>query len=642
MTKAESTRNCRSVTLADNGASNQLQEGGKRFPPYMQSRSVTLIENAVCFIIVFMLVIWAGLAQAELNARLNTDRISMGETVQLQIEAEGQLTDSPDTERLTKDFEVVGVASGSRVNLINGRMEAHSTWSITLSPRHSGRLTIPSLELNGEQTRPLSLQVSEVPVMDGAAGGNPVYIETEVDRSDPYVQGMVLYTQRLFYEVKLMNGRLSEPELDNALVRRLGKDKEYHVERDGHHYRVLKRQYAIFPQASGKLELPAPVLDARIPDKSAKRNSLLEDLLKREPFMNGSRLNDMYTVTRPIRVRGKPTTLQVQPRPAQMQARHWLPAENLILIESWKPERTELRVGDPLTRSIILKARGVNGEQLPELDPGYVDGFKVYPDRSQSDTLDLNQGVEGEKTQHVAFVPLRPGSYTLPAVKLYWWDTRSDQERVAELPERQVEVLPALTGQGLPGQTSSVPAPTVEHAQVSVPEAELAAAMQSPHAAGLAGPTDGRILPEAGIWPWISLLFGLLWLATLVIWWRGRGSVTQINPSIEQHNSKEADAAQARSRFLSACRANDAGQARRSLLQWAAAHWPGAPPVGLDELARRLDDPQLVGALQALDRTLYRGDSQSWDGSFLAQRLNKLPKQKPATGDRTPLPDLYV
>jgi hypothetical protein len=567
----------------------------------------------------------------------------MGDTVQLQIEAEGQLTASPDTEPLTKDFEVLGVASGSRVNIINGRMESHSTWTITLSPKHSGKLTIPSLELNGEQTKPLTLQVSEVPVMDGAAGDNPVFIETEVDRSDPYVQGMVLYTLRLFYEVKLMGGRLSEPEPDNALVRRLGKDKEYYAERNGHRYRVLKRQYAIFPQSSGRLELSAPVLDARIPDKRAKSNSLLEDMLKRDPFMNRSRLGDMYTVTRPIRVRGEPTTLQVQPRPAQMKARHWLPAENLVLIESWKPERTELRVGDPLTRSIVIKARGATGEQLPDLDPGYVEGFKVYPDRSQGDTLDLERGVEGEKTQHVAFVPLRPGSYTLPAVKLQWWDTNSDRKRMAKLPERRVEVLPALAGQGMPGQTSVDPEPRIQHTTPPATGSDRPASLKtSPQTEDRTESTETRFFPEAGIWPWLSLLFALLWLATLLLWWRSKGPVTGSQTSNDLHTGRKADAALARSRFQAACRANDASQARHRLLEWAATHWPEDPPAGLDELARRLDDPRTIAALRELDRMLYRGDAAIWDGKALAQQLGKLPKQDRPSVGRNPLPDLYA
>jgi hypothetical protein len=151
-----------------------------------------------------------------------------------------------------------------------------------------------------------------------------------------------------------------------------------------------------------------------------------------------------------------------------------------------------------------------------------------------------------------------------------------------------------------------------------------------------------RILTHAGIWPWISLLFALLWLATLTIWWRGRGPVPALESSHEEHSRREADGVKARSRFQAACRNNAARQARSSLLEWAAAHWPDDPPRGLDELASRLDDPQVAETLQALDRTLYRGDTATWEGKTLAQRLGKLPKRDRTRVDRNPLPDLYA
>jgi hypothetical protein len=589
------------------------------------------------------LLFWAGAVQAELSARLNRSEISEGETVQLQVEAQGQVSGSPDTQPLNKDFEVLGIASGSRVNIINGQMQSRSTWTITLSPKRSGSLPIPSLTLNGQQTRPMTLQVREVPVMEGQRAGKPLFIETELDRQDPYVQAMVRYTVRLFYELKLVEGSLSEPKLDNALVRRLGKERRYRTERNGHRYQVIERQYAIFPQTSGELELPSPVLDARVPDTSAKRRSPFQDLFGRDPFddpfFGGSRLSDMFTATRPVRVRGEAQVLQVRPRPAQANGRQWLPAESLVLSESWQPERAELRVGDPLTRTITIRARGVTGEQLPELDPGYVDGFKVYPDRAQAKTEDLAQGVEGEKRRNIAFVPVKPGTYTLPAMQLHWWNTRSDQTRVAELPERQVQVLPVLASQGMPvappASQSIEPAPGTE-AGTPAPR------QTPPQAGGLSSASENRSRLDAGIWPWLSLLFALLWLATLVVWWVTRRRDRLASTTVGAASNANDTAAKAKSRFQAACRANDAQQARRRLLAWAAANWPEDPPSGLDALARRLNDPQASAALRELDRTLYHGQAQGWEGKTLAQRLSKLPKPDPAASDKTPLPDLYT
>jgi hypothetical protein len=597
-------------------------------------------------IIFLTLFLWAGLVQAELSVRLNRDQISLGETVQLQVEAQGQVSGSPDTGPLEQDFEVLGIASGSRVNIINGRMEARSTWTITLSPKRSGTLTIPVLQVAGEQSRTLTLEVHEVPVVEGQAAGLPIFIETELEPQDPYLQGMASYTLRLFYAVKLLEGSLSEPKLDNALVRRLGKDREYSTTRGGRRYQVIERRYAIFPQTSGELELPAPVLDARVPDPNAQRRNPFQDFFGRDPFddpfFGGSRLSDIFTATQPVRVRGESQLLQVRPRPEQAKGHAWLPAQRVALSESWEPQQTEvLRVGDPLTRNIVLRARGVTGEQLPALEPAPVAGLKLYPDRPKVTTEELAQGVEGEKRRSIAYVPLSAGQYVLPAIRLHWWDTRSDQERVAELPQRHIEVLPALKGQGVPASPDTLTEQAPGH--ISLPTQPLPTAERrhplSPGAERAAEP--GRF--PVAIWPWLSLLFALLWLITLALWWRGNREAKRMSQLSQTgvERVEEARAAKARARYLAACRSNDARAARRHLLAWAAAHWPDDPPRGLDALAQRLPDSRIREPLRELDRILYRGEIQSWDGNTLAQRLSKLPRLVPDPLDKTPLPDLY-
>jgi hypothetical protein len=596
-----------------------------------------LIRNysTLIFLLLWLIV---GQAQAALTARLDRDRITEGETVRLQVEAQGQVSGSPDTTPLQTDFEVLGISSGSRVNIINGRMESSTSWTISLSPKHGGKLTIPSLELDGEQTRPLTLLVSKTPVASDATGGSPIFIETEVNPSDPYVQGMVRYRVRLFYQAKLLEGSLSEPEPNNALVHRLGKDREYSAERNGRRYQVIERRYAIFPQASGKLELPAPVLDAKVPDQSKQRRSPMQDFFGRDPFIGGSRLGDMFTSSRPVRVRGESKMIQVRPRPAQAASHPWLPAQSVSLSESWQPEGGELRVGDPITRSITLRARGVTGEQLPELEPGQVDGFKVYPDRPQVATQDLDQTVQGEMIRNIAFVPVRPGRFTLPPMQVHWWDTDSDRERMVELPEHRVKILPAAPGQVQTAPPSTTPEPTPEN------RSPQSAPAQMPPQPGVlnigSGAGKGGLL-HAGFWPWISLLFALLWLATLGVWWRSR-SQAKSQVKVGERNAANENAAKAKARFQSACRANGARQARYSLLDWAAAHWPDDPPRGLDELAQRLSDQTIRQALSELDQALYAGTARSWDGSALAKALTKLPKPGRTAGGKAVLPGLYA
>ena len=595
----------------------------------MSNKTHSTLSRCGVWSLLLWLAIGAAPLHAELAARLERDRIAEGETVRLLVEAPGRVAGQPDTGPLSQDFEVLGVASGSQVNIINGRMDARTTWTITLSPKRAGALTIPPLQVGDEQSPPLTLQVSDAPVAADAAAGSPLFIETELDAGEPYVQGMVRYKARLFIGAKLADGTLSDPQPDNALVRRLGEDRKYTLERAGRQYNVVERSYAVFPQVSGELVIPAPVLDARVVNRASTRRGPLTDFFGSDPF------GDVFATTRPVRVRGEARTLTVKPRPAQASGTHWLPAEQVELAESWQPEAGEIRVGEPLTRTLTLRARGLTGEQLPDLAPARADGFKVYPDRAAADTRDDGRSVLGERVQSIAFVPTRAGRFTLPAIQLHWWDTQSDRERTAELPPREVEVLPPAGARG-----------AVAPADVAQPMPAADAEAARPGGQGPAMPprpvTDAIATAEPAAWRWSSLVFAVLWLATLGLWWRERRRQPSSQTDAPQHGAPASPTRRKlRQAFAEACAANDPVAARRRLLAWAAAHWPDAPPRGLTDLAGRLDDKAAQAALAELDRVLYSGSAQDWSGRALAGALTRLPKPRPAPADARLLPDLY-
>ncbi len=560
--------------------------------------------------------------QASITADLDRYQVNEGESVHLTIEAEGQISIMPNTDALNKDFDVMGVASGSRVNIINGRVNASTTWNISLMPKRSGELTIPSLTINDEQTPALALRVNEASKSLSSDATTPVFIETEVDKMDPYVQGMVLYTMRVFYKVDLANASLSDPQADNALIHRIGEDRNYTEVRNGMTYLVVERQYAIFPQISGELVLVAPILDGQIPVKTSQRDYLF---------------NRMMMQARPIRLRGEPYQLSVQPRPDQNVSAHWLPAESVELTETWEPAQGELTVSEPLTRIITIEASAMTGEQLPDLQFPELEGFKIYPDRTQPNTHDLPNNVSGEKTLRLAYLPARPGTFTLPSVTLNWWDTKSDQQRVATLPERVVEVKPAKNRQHMPTQPTLVPGLNGS-TQTGPSNKTEGDSFLTPQSGGEMAPLSKT---SQTMWFWISLAFAVLWLLTLGLWWRNRRvSINREEQSVDQ--AKPENTNKARKQFLSACNKNDPKLARQALLRWAAILWPQSPPAGLNELALRLNNEEASDALNELDRALYQDKSVSWDGQELAQKIKLFPEQVISSDKEIKLPDLYV
>ena len=93
------------------------------------------------------------------------------------------------------------------------------------------------------------------------------------------------------------------------------------------------------------------------------------------------------------------------PDPRNSKDRTWLPARTLHVVEQWSEDPPELRVGEPLTRTILVKATGLRGDQLPEIEFGSPDGVRVYPDQPTIRSATDAELVYGSREQRFAVVP---------------------------------------------------------------------------------------------------------------------------------------------------------------------------------------------------------------------------------------------
>jgi hypothetical protein len=161
-------------------------------------------------------------------------------------------------------------------------------------------------------------------------------------------------------------------------------------------------------------------------------------------------------------------------------------------------------------------------------------------------------------------------------------------------------------------------------------------------------PASGQPVPRGGSglarlpWAWLSLALGVLWLGTLLAWWRARRAAPAKAVAVQPAPSRPAakvQAAEARKAFRQACRANAAAAARKHLLAWAQTTWPDAPPAGLGDLAQRLGNPGLAQLLRALDRACYAGED--WHGAALLRALETLPGTEKNSHQAATLPGLY-
>jgi hypothetical protein len=481
-------------------------------------------------------------------------------------------------------------------------------------------------------------------------------VEAEVDRDTPYVQGQVVYTVRVLIRVSLQQATLGDPGAEGVIIERLGEDRSYETLRDGQRYKVIERRYALFPQHSGPVEIAPPILSGGVPEKRQRRGgsgssgSAFERFFGRDPFED---MESLFHPTRPIKVRGPELTLNVQPQPDGSSS-PWLPAESLQLADTWTADLAELRVGEPVTRTIAITAQGLSAAQLPELLTEVPDSVNLYPDKPRTETRVDGDTLVAVKEIKQALVPSEAGELTLPEVRLAWWDTVEDRERVAVLPARVLQVLPVRAGarggtEG-PRPRESIPADTRRAgvAELLPPSALLPKTDgQGPAEPGVTHALRRGFPPDAGYWPWLGLGLGLLWAVTLLLWLRERG---------RRHRKRSAARARrdgmpapslssARSLVRRACDADDPRAARDALLEWARACWPADPPTRLDSLATRFTGPA-VEALRELDRSLYSPDNSAWNGKAAWEHIRPALAESESAGTlkregEGPLPPLY-
>jgi hypothetical protein len=550
----------------------------------------------------------SGAADAAVRAWVDNTNVAPDGTIRLILEHDGSTNDEPDLAPLKQDFDVLSSSSTSSMQIINGSVSAHVRRSLSLAPKHSGELRIPPISWAGEQSDPLTVHVGAAPSAGQNSAGRTVFVETTAEAGRLYVQAQVNVTVRIYSQVPLYHASLELPSSNEVLVQQIGADRNEMVVKDGARYQVVERRYALFPQHSGTLVVPGPVLNAQIPVRD--RNPLgdqFDDL-----FGNMRSLNNMFTSLKPIKEHGEDLSLNVLPRPNGALGDYWLPARDAKLEAEWRPETAQVNAGDPVTLHLRLKAQGLTAAQLPDLSTilQLPPGVHAYPDQAKLSNDSHEDVLLGERDQNIALIADQPGQFKVPSLTIHWWDVQSNQPRETTLPERILTVLPVAA------------APATERARAtSAPAAQAPAATTSTPARGSAS--------GGAPWRWVSIVLGSLWIFTLIAWYltRRRTDPHRAKPLPLATEEDCVSISEARRDFHGACRRNDARTARAALIRWIARARPDRSPVGLRAFAKQTKDAELSNLLADLDRACYANGS--WSGAQLLAALQDLPLRFP-------------
>jgi len=577
--------------------------------------------GACLAVMLLILLVTSQSVWAEVRATLNRSTIQDGDTVTLVIEATGNDPGGqPDLAVLEHDFEIIGTSTSQQIQFINGKRSGKREWQIELAPLHGGVIKVPAVTVGSARTSPLTLTVTDQPSSGvAAAAGEPVFLKAfvEPESGDSRVQQQLNYTLQLYFREPLVNGSFEGPNIDKALVENLGGDVRYTTRINGVEYQVIERRYAIFPEESGELVIPGVVFNGYLRTGSGRRmgvpgiNSMLDEFMSGMPFGGTGKR---------IRVRSEPQTVRIKPRPSDYSGNNWLPAAELALHDSWTNDPPEFRVGEPVTRTLTLKARGLEGSQLPAMSLPDMAGMRLYPEQPVHENHTDGKWVYGSSSQSLAYVPAASGKQSIPEIRVDWWDTGTQQQRTVVLPAWEVNVLPGATTPSSQSAPAPAPPPATEF-----PEPAAAAVSAQPQGSGWQDALQH-------LWPWLAgivlLIAGVLGLLRLAAWSRrhAEAPVAVAEPAPATGNRQQRQAALAD--LQQACSGNDPQTAARALLQLAETEWPADPPRNLEALARRL--AAAAGPLRALERALYAAGSAAWQGDELWKLFrNGLPAGHP-------------
>lgn len=141
-------------------------------------------------------------------------------------------------------------------------------------------------------------------------------------------------------------------------------------------------------------------------------------------------------------VKTPPVKFTVKVPPGAEKLGNLISARDLKVEETWKPDPGKAKAGDAFTRTIEYSAPDVPAMAFPPFPPGKIDGLGVYPkppevlDHSERGTL------TGKRRDTITYICQRPGQFTIPAVRLTWFDLDAKKLQTIAFPARTFDVAP--------------------------------------------------------------------------------------------------------------------------------------------------------------------------------------------------------
>ncbi|OUP35572.1 BatD family protein [Bacteroides sp. An19] len=328
----------------------------------------------------------------------------------------------------------------SSTQIINGKVSSSSsiTYTYILMAGKEGTYTIPaaSIEVDGEKVFSNALTIKVLPpdqtagnsqANQGGGGSSSsrgqiagsritdkdLFITATASKTTVYEQEAILLTYKVYTSVNLRQLMEDMPDMKGFQMQeiQLPQQKQYSMEHyNGRNYNtIIWRQYVLFPQQTGKLEIPAVTFDGVVAQQTISDDPF-------DAFFNGGGYIEVKK-----KIVAPKVVINVKPLPVK-PANFSGGVGEFTMTSSINAK--EVKTNDAVTIRLTIKGAG-NMKLITSPEVKFPEDFEVY-DPKVTNNFDVSRaGLSGTQTIEYLAVPRHAGNFTIPPVEFVYFDLKS-------------------------------------------------------------------------------------------------------------------------------------------------------------------------------------------------------------------------
>ena len=325
----------------------------------------------------------------------------------------------------------------SSTQIVNGNVTStkSTTFTYILMAEKEGTYSIPGATIvaegNNYTSNSVSVKVLPPDQSTGTASNNgrtsrnqasngkitekELFITATASKTSVYEQEVILLTYKIYTQVNLTQLHGDMPDLKGFHTQEveLSSQKQWSLEHyNGRNYNTtVYSQYVLFPQQSGKLEIPSITFEGTVSQLVASDDPF-------DAFFNGGSnyINIKKNIVTPK------LTIDVQQLPAGKPSNFSGGVGEFTISSSINTQ--ELKTNDAVTIKLVISGTG-NMKLINTPEVGFPQDFEIYDPKVDNKFNLTREGLSGSKVIEYLAIPRHAGTYTIPAIEFVYFDLKS-------------------------------------------------------------------------------------------------------------------------------------------------------------------------------------------------------------------------